>query len=477
MARIPRLVSGAPSISLTADELALVDLIDGVRDEAELARQSKKSLEDVGDHLERLALLGAVAFDERARAEVIDLDATTREHFDRIYQLLGEVDHYELLGIGRDGDKKAIKAAYHRLGPAFHPDRHFRKSLGPYKQKIEAIFAALTRAHDTLRYPKKREEYDARTPARSGSPARREAIRAAIEALAPAERKGQELQPTLPPPRTTSPVPTSPVPPPLQTRPPLSSTPPTSPPLPPPRAPQPSQPTILEKPSSVPPGPERRRSFPGIPITHLDPDAAVDGRYRRATPPAMRRSSTPPKPSEATRDRQSDPGTDPRHRVSPVPQEKRVTQPSQSQPSQLQSPPPRSDPVPVPSSQPRPLEETPERKDALARKMRARAGVAIEPPPLSNEPQSRQRPAGTYQSATDVRKSAAEVVRDRFQTLGDEVRRRRLQRYLDQGRVAMAAGDFRAASAAYQQAQKLAPEDEDIAEKTAEALRRALEKL
>lgn len=472
MARIPRLVSGAPSISLTADELALMDLIDGVRDEAELARVSKKSLDDVADHLERLALLGTVAFEERVRAEVIDLDVATREHFDRIYELLAEVDHYELLGIGRDGDKKVIKAAYHRLGPAFHPDRHFRKSLGPYKQKIEAIFAAITRAHDTLRYPKRREEYDARTPVRSGSGERREAIRAAIEALAPSERKGQESQSTLRPPMQTSPIPTSPVPPPLQSRPPIQSTPPTSPPLPPPRAPQPSQPTILEKPSSVPPGPERRRSFPGIPITHIDPQASVDGRYRRATPPAMRRSSTPPQTSEPAADRRSDPGSEPGRRVSPMPQ----SAPPQTAPHP-HSPPPASDPVPVPSSQPRPSEDTPERKDALARKLRARAGVAIEAPPLSGEPQTRQRPAGTYQAAGDVRKSAAEVVRDRFQTLGDEVRRRRLHRYLEQGRVAMAAGDFRAASAAYQQAQKLAPDDEDIAAKTAEALQRALEKL
>jgi hypothetical protein len=111
------------------------------------------------------------------------------------------------------------------------------------------------------------------------------------------------------------------------------------------------------------------------------------------------------------------------------------------------------------------------RREALARKLKARSGVAVEAPPV--EIASRKRPEGTFQPAQDVRRSAAEVVRERFDKLAGEVRRQRLDRYLEQGRVAMAIGDFRAASAAYEQARKLAPEDAHIAAKADEATRRA----
>ena len=39
-----------------------------------------------------------------------------------------------------DAEKKQIKSAYYALAPEFHPDKYFRKRLGSYKRKIEAIF-------------------------------------------------------------------------------------------------------------------------------------------------------------------------------------------------------------------------------------------------------------------------------------------------------------------------------------------------
>jgi tetratricopeptide (TPR) repeat protein len=47
------------------------------------------------------------------------------------------------------------------MAPEFHPDKYFRKRLGPYKQKIEAIFSRLTLAHDVLTSKQRRAEYDA----------------------------------------------------------------------------------------------------------------------------------------------------------------------------------------------------------------------------------------------------------------------------------------------------------------------------
>lgn len=88
----------------------------------------------------------------------------TREHkaqiLDRFYQL-EDLDHYALLGVAQDADKKAVKRAYYEAAGLFHPDRFFRKRLGSFKTKMEALFSRVTFAHDTLTDTEKRADYDA----------------------------------------------------------------------------------------------------------------------------------------------------------------------------------------------------------------------------------------------------------------------------------------------------------------------------
>ncbi len=66
-----------------------------------------------------------------------------------------------LLGVETSADKKVIKRAYYELAAAFHPDRYFRKRLGSFKVRMEAVFARLTIAHDTLADKENRAAYDA----------------------------------------------------------------------------------------------------------------------------------------------------------------------------------------------------------------------------------------------------------------------------------------------------------------------------
>ncbi len=72
-----------------------------------------------------------------------------------------KLDHYELLGIPYEADKKQIRDAYFDLSKTFHPDTLFRKRLGSYKQKMEAVFRRLTDAYETLGKKRARKEYDA----------------------------------------------------------------------------------------------------------------------------------------------------------------------------------------------------------------------------------------------------------------------------------------------------------------------------
>ncbi|MDI3283934.1 DnaJ domain-containing protein [Polyangium sp. 15x6] len=93
--------------------------------------------------------------------EPVDLDHAKKKRVLELYDALDERNHYELLGVSIDADKKQIKSAYWVLAPEFHPDKYFRKKLGTYKQRIEAIFDRLTLAHDVLTSKQRRAEYDA----------------------------------------------------------------------------------------------------------------------------------------------------------------------------------------------------------------------------------------------------------------------------------------------------------------------------
>jgi molecular chaperone DnaJ len=64
-------------------------------------------------------------------------------------------DYYEVLGVPRDAERKAIKDAFRRLALKYHPDRN-------KEQGAEERFKEIAAAYAVLYDPKKRAEYDAR---------------------------------------------------------------------------------------------------------------------------------------------------------------------------------------------------------------------------------------------------------------------------------------------------------------------------
>jgi curved DNA-binding protein CbpA len=93
--------------------------------------------------------------------EQLDIDHAKKKKIIDLFDALDTRTHYELLELPQEADKKRVKAAYYAIAPEFHPDKYFRKRLGPYKAKIEAIFARLTLAHDVLTSKQRKAEYDA----------------------------------------------------------------------------------------------------------------------------------------------------------------------------------------------------------------------------------------------------------------------------------------------------------------------------
>lgn len=386
--------------------------MDGVLEERELAFVAGMTEEQVGEMLERLAMIGVIelpSLDEGRNAELppeaggdgIQLGPEERQEISHLASLLTQVDYYELLGVDREARPADIKKSYYRLAPRYHPDKYFGRELGPFKAKIEAIFAALTRAHDTLRYPKRRASYDAALPPlRPGDRIRRSIHPEHVVNPAPKPVSSGAAGE-----RSSRPGPR------------VSQTPsmrPTAPSAPPQRASLPSQPHA----------PAARVSEPG-PIS----------------PPAEARESQSP---------DSPPG-----HPSVAPRQRRWR--------------------PRPSNSPRDPETVRIEREALARKL---AGDSIKNKRkagrYASEARVTQLEEGTFKGQENVRRSAAEMFRARYETLADTAKQKRLERYLDQAQTAMESGDYRTAAAAYQQALKLSPDNAELEEKLASATALAL---
>ena len=63
-------------------------------------------------------------------------------------------DYYDVLGVGRDADEKAIKSAYRKLAMQYHPDRN------PDNAEAEDKFREATEAYEILKDDQKRAAYD-----------------------------------------------------------------------------------------------------------------------------------------------------------------------------------------------------------------------------------------------------------------------------------------------------------------------------
>jgi curved DNA-binding protein CbpA len=73
--------------------------------------------------------------------------------------------HYEVLGVQPEASAPDLKTVYYQLARRYHPDR-FRKSDAGLLSRIEAAFARITQAYDTLRDDQLRASYDAKLEVR-----------------------------------------------------------------------------------------------------------------------------------------------------------------------------------------------------------------------------------------------------------------------------------------------------------------------
>ncbi|MBN2493883.1 MAG: DnaJ domain-containing protein [Deltaproteobacteria bacterium] len=103
-------------------------------------------------------------FDPFDLAEEVDLQEYMKKQILYLFIHKDELTHYDVLKLDRHADGREVKRAYFRVSKDFHPDTYFRKNLGSYKAKVEAIFKRVSLAYDVLSDEQRREAYDRTLP-------------------------------------------------------------------------------------------------------------------------------------------------------------------------------------------------------------------------------------------------------------------------------------------------------------------------
>jgi len=100
--------------------------------------------------------------DSRANVEDdgIDLRSDQRMAIEIASDGIENKTFYEILLLPRSADEKSIKRAYYKLSKEYHPDKFYRKELGPYKEKLEVIFNKVNEAYRVLSDIEGRSDYD-----------------------------------------------------------------------------------------------------------------------------------------------------------------------------------------------------------------------------------------------------------------------------------------------------------------------------
>ena len=90
----------------------------------------------------------------------------------RIFEFEAKLEspYHEILGVAADADRKALRKAYFALSRELHPDRFFRRNVGPCGKRLERIFGKIVEAYELLSDPMARAEIERSLAAAGGHP-------------------------------------------------------------------------------------------------------------------------------------------------------------------------------------------------------------------------------------------------------------------------------------------------------------------
>ena len=100
---------------------------------------------------------------ETATREQMEVDLNEAQNF--LQRVKNARTHYEVLAVNWDATPHDLKTVYYQLARRYHPDR-FRKAHAALVPPLEAAFAKITQAYDTLRDDNLRANYNSKLEAR-----------------------------------------------------------------------------------------------------------------------------------------------------------------------------------------------------------------------------------------------------------------------------------------------------------------------
>lgn len=114
---------------------------------------------------QRTAAVAEAAAQEAARpveepAPPPEPETDTRGTIEELFALASGATHYEVLGVARSASTDEVKRVYRAHARRLHPDRFRRDADDETRQRIDAAFARVARAYDTLKDASLRAAYD-----------------------------------------------------------------------------------------------------------------------------------------------------------------------------------------------------------------------------------------------------------------------------------------------------------------------------
>jgi len=90
--------------------------------------------------------------DESQLDEELEIEVSVQRRILEFEASLG-LPYHELLDVPKGSEPKIVKRAYFKLSKEFHPDRYFRRQIGPHAARLDKIFKKVLEAHEMLSDP------------------------------------------------------------------------------------------------------------------------------------------------------------------------------------------------------------------------------------------------------------------------------------------------------------------------------------
>jgi curved DNA-binding protein CbpA len=90
----------------------------------------------------------------------LELPVDIQEQILAFDQKLEGASYFEILGVSREADVRAVKRAYFELSKLFHPDRYFGRRTGDFAPRLDRIFKKVAIAYELLMDPTTRSEVE-----------------------------------------------------------------------------------------------------------------------------------------------------------------------------------------------------------------------------------------------------------------------------------------------------------------------------